>query len=251
MLVTEGVSLRNRILLMIGNGPSSWWLTPKVVSDARERWPSLAVAACNQTALLLSADIGGAVDRMSMEQLLALGFYHRATLCFEQEVFLSILRDAGEAPAGLEDGSNLFLFPKEYANFGTGSALACSLAWCNPSAMMLIGFDGSADERTRWTGSPGYKASPSNGNVMDQWMIHMAGNIAGAIEGGYCGSVATPVLLAHQAISHGRRYPLLPLADVRPVRKISTAAKTAFSQIEAWVNENVSKPVPERPTCPS
>lgn len=250
MLVTEGVSLRNRILLVVGNGPSSWWLTAAEVERARVRWPSLVVAACNRTAAKVSAEYAGAVDRSAMAELLDLGVYHRASLCLEREVFACLLRERGEAPAGLVDGENVFTFEPEHALFGSGGALAVSLARCNPAAIFLVGFDGGVDQRTRWQGTPGYKNAPSNGPVLDEWLCRIAANVAAAIEDGLCGPCSYPRALINRAIAQGRRYPLTPLDCVRTAYNVKKGVRETLAQIAAWVDEQVERGA-EAATCPS
>lgn len=167
------------MLLLIGNGPSSWWIRPHHIDELREERSDIVVAACNRTGSYLSAHVTGAVDRGAIEELLDAGVYHSHKIVVEQEAFAAILRDRGEAPAGLADGWNLFFFARGDTNEGTGVALASALCGCLPSGVFLIGFDGENDSRTRWQGTRGYKNRTNQAPILERWRKRVVDEVIG------------------------------------------------------------------------
>lgn len=186
MLLAEKLDLRRKILLLIGNGPSSWWIRPKELSVLRTAlkalpWPdeNLVVAACNRTAAYVSSDVAGAVDRDEIGHMLDLGVHHNQSLVVERESFEAAVLARGARPPGLipglEEGRNLFFFERGGAHLGTGYSLARALVACKPQAMILVGFDGGTDARTRWQGTPGYPRRAPLPSVLDVQILAITG----------------------------------------------------------------------------
>lgn len=170
MLFSQGVDLTQQLLLLIGNGPSSWWMGPSEIERLRETYgDSLTVLACNRTASRVGADVACAVDRTMIREFLDLGVYHSSELLVGFEVFASILKEDGIDPPGLVDGKNLFFFANEFQGTGTGNATFQTVARMKSDAIYLIGFDGGADPRTRWTGTDGYRKTATHPGILDQW----------------------------------------------------------------------------------
>lgn len=174
MLATHGLDLRQKLLLLLGNGPSSWWATAKTIGRLRSRFPEVVVAACNRTAAKIGADIACAVDRAMVDEFLEVGVYHNAALLVSDAVFRTCVRDRGSVPDGLVDapraeGGNLFVFAPHLEGTGTGSAAFQTFATMGCDSICITGFDGSIDPRTRWQGSEHYRAIPTNPALLDEW----------------------------------------------------------------------------------
>lgn len=161
--------------LIIGNGPSAWGIDATVVRRARvaARW-HLQVVACNRTALDVPVDYAAAQDREMVATLLRAAVQRRATLMVEQGALASLHLERPELLTGLVDGKNLLVFPTQASGTGTGDAVFHSLCLAGARTIILVGFDGSADRRTRWSGYPGYRQDPTSAHQFEEWERRMA-----------------------------------------------------------------------------
>lgn len=185
MLATQGLNLRGRLLLLLGNGPSSWWASHGSISRLRSDFPEMVVAACNRTAAKVDADLACAVDRAMVDEFLTTGVFRERMMLVGDEVFRTSLAELPEIPEGLKDaslehGGNVFVFPPSLNGTGTGSAAFQTFATMHCDGIYLSGFDGSKDPRTRWQGTDCYRAGPTNPQLLDEWnrQIIAAGKLA-------------------------------------------------------------------------
>jgi hypothetical protein len=156
----------------------------------------MVVAACNRTAPRIGADIACAVDRAMVDEYLRIGVYHNCAMVIGDEVFRTSLGEMVPLPTGLidaprADGGNIFIFARHLNGTGTGSAAFQTFATMGCDVIFLAGFDGSADPRTRWQGSDGYRAGPTNPKLLDEWARQIGVAAQHAIQTRTVGTVAT------------------------------------------------------------
>lgn len=169
MLFQHGVDLRQNLVLLIGNGPSAWWVTAEKVRRIRERFsPDLVVFACNRTAPKVGADVACAVDRAMVEEFLATGVFHNQAMLVGFEVFRAIAAESKFSVMPL-DGSNLYFFQNDLQGTGTGSAVFQTVARMHADVIYLVGFDGPQDPRTRWAGTDHYRSTPTHPGLLEEW----------------------------------------------------------------------------------
>lgn len=141
---------------MIGNGPSAWWLDRESIRRLREAVPDLVLVGCNLAAAELGTDVGVAIDAGMFDRLVA----HPD----RPPLVATWRRDAAvEGPAGW-----VSMTPVE-AGYSSGvGAVDLTRRW-RPTQLVLLGFDGTADPRTRHQGTPGYRSRPTAASAYRRW----------------------------------------------------------------------------------
>lgn len=197
MLFQHGYDLKNKIVLLLGNGPSSWWVTAEKVRKIRELFDNtLVVMACNRTAAKVGADVACAVDRAMVREFLVTGGYHARALLIGLEVFRALVAEDrsldeldGFVDGPHSEGGNVFFFRDELQGTGTGSATFQTIARMGADAIYLLGFDGAQDPRTRWAGSENYRKTPTHPGLLGEWNRQIVAAARAALVDGTVGAI--------------------------------------------------------------
>ena len=196
MRIKEHLSLKGRVLLLIGNGPSSWWIKPDTIALIRQSCSRVTISGCNRVGALLGCDVVGAIDRkMIVELMNSSSSPDHAAMVFESQA-LNEASVAGEfipvdgVPWCV--GREVFLMESAKEGTSTGAALFAELIACGPDATILTGFDGGCDPRTREQDMPHYKHRPALPHILDHWLDQMRHAAVKAIASDVCGPVIIP-----------------------------------------------------------
>lgn len=182
MRADGGLDLTGREILLVGNGPSSWWIGPQQVQLIRRQFPDLRIAACNLTAQHIGADLAFALDRSMVDRFIDDLTYLNGPIVVREDVFRTAFSELGKLADARQDmiwgrpeeaGGNVFWFPPE-AGDGTGLAAFQTILAAEPAFTLLIGFDAQVDPRTRWSGGAyGYKATHAQPERLQEWFATM------------------------------------------------------------------------------
>jgi hypothetical protein len=173
----------------LGNGPSGWWATRESISPLRFRIPDLVVVACNRTGPRIGADLTVAVDRAIVEAILFEDVWFGGLIAGLRSVVDAVAHERLQPHQAEQRLVSLDDDPE-----GTGSGLAAfrAIVAAGAGAVVLSGFDGSADPRTRCQGQSGYRTMPGNPALLDHWNRAIEAQAALALAGGAIGAYAGP-----------------------------------------------------------
>lgn len=205
--------VQDRPVLLIGNGPSAWGVDAATIGGWMRAEPSLVVAACNKAALDLPCHYAFAVDREMLWHWFEGNAHLGRCLCVPRDRVQSWVMAGKELPRGLEDGKNLLMICDAPSAISTGCAAFEALVNGRPSVIGLLGFDGSLDNRNRYTGTACYRQEPAESIIFEKWeriMLNLAHQLASM-------GTKTRYFLG---LEHERPHPLdeLPARRVRPAQ---------------------------------
>lgn len=151
-------------VLVMGNGPSSWWIGKDEATALRTALRA-RIIACNLVAAEIEADFGVAVDDSVYGDLVrAVESRHLSTVALGSQRAMARHKSASARTIQLSES---------YCGYSSGVAafhLALELA---PESIYLCGFDGEQDRRTRHQGTPRYRSCPTRASAFRRWSGRM------------------------------------------------------------------------------
>ena len=156
--------------LVIGNGPSGWWIQASMIEQLRSALSARTVTCCNLAAKQLPTDAVAAVDRDVIVELARAGALAGRTLICGDLVWRR-LTAGGEVAR--DKWFRVQLLDCIQTGYSSGIAAIEGAIASGHRRLVLVGFDGSNDQRTRFQGQPLYRTAPTRRVVFCGWERRM------------------------------------------------------------------------------